>query len=45
MMEILIESGVRVVFKGRYNFNVDGILEVEGAEEIVWCLRVYILTR
>ena len=27
-----IESGVRVVFKGRYNFNVDGILVVEGAE-------------
>ncbi|CUS95283.1 parallel beta-helix repeat (two copies), partial [Candidatus Kryptonium thompsonii] len=31
-VKLRIESGVRVVFKGRYNFNVDGILEVEGAE-------------
>ncbi len=31
-VRLRIESGVRVVFKGRYNFNVDGILEVEGVE-------------
>ena len=31
-VKLRIESGVRVVFKGRYYFNVDGILEVEGAE-------------
>ncbi|CUS81419.1 Cohesin domain-containing protein [Candidatus Kryptobacter tengchongensis] len=31
-VKLRIERGVRVVFKGRYNFNVDGILEVEGVE-------------
>ena len=28
----IVGNEIRVVFKGRYNFNVDGILEVVGAE-------------